>query len=201
MAAVLLAQAAFADATPVELVLLYMPNVSTTDTPKASGSAELVMEEAEIRISTADLPRLDAERRYVAWVVNTSTNEFDRLGAFNTSESTGSVHYENVLPDAIPNKHWNLLLVTVENSPTPDHPSNRHSIAGIFPSGEQALPEILPNTGGDPDAAPSAVSCQPSACFGSDRLGGAGLAALTAILGGGAGYVLGRRRPASARHH
>ena len=105
MAAVLLAQAAFADATPVELVLLYMPNVSTTDTPKASGSAELVMEEGEFRISTADLPRLDAERRYVAWVVNTSTNEFDRLGAFNTRESTGSVHYENVLPDAIPNKH------------------------------------------------------------------------------------------------
>src|SRR5947209_6097153 len=99
-----------ADATPVQLLLVYTPNVSNTNTPKASGIAELVMPEGEVRISATDLPRLDGSKQYVAWVVNSGTNEFRRLGAFNSAESNGSVHYENVLPDAIPNKHWDLLL-------------------------------------------------------------------------------------------
>jgi hypothetical protein len=192
-----LATVALADATPIQLILLYMPNVSNTDTTAASGIAELVMPEGEVRISTADLPRLDDDEQYVAWVVNTSTNEFKRLGAFNTAESTGAVHYENVLPDAIPNKHWNLLLVTVESSATPDHPSTDHSIAGVFPSPDnQPLPGILPNTGGDE---PSAVSCQLSACFGSDWVRSPVLAALTAPVVFGAGYVVGRRRTARVR--
>jgi len=201
----LLANVALADATPIQLILLYMPNVSNTGTSAASGIAELVMPEGEVRINTADLPRLDDDEQYVAWVVNTSSNDFKRLGAFNTAESSGAVHYENVLPDAIPNKHWNLLLVTVEGSATPDHPSTRHSIAGVFPSADnQPLPGILPNTGGDPDGEPSVVSressvgvgCQLAGCFGADWLRTPGLAALTAMLGCGAGYVLGRRRQA-----
>ncbi len=201
----LVAHVALADATPIQLILLYMPNVSNTGTTAASGIAELVMPEGEVRISTADLPRLDDDEQYVGWVVNTSSNEFKRLGAFNTAESSGAVHYENVLPDAIPNKHWNLLLVTVESSATPDQPSARHSIAGVFPSADnQPLPGILPNTGGDPDGEWPVVSresslvvgCQLPRCFGADWLRTPGLAALTATLGSGAGYVLGRRRQA-----
>ena len=192
---------ALADATPVQLVLLYMPNVSTTGTTSASGIAELVMPEGEVRISTADLPRLDGDQQYVAWVVNSCTNEFQRLGAFNTAQSTGAVHYENVLPDAIPNKHWNLFLVTVENSGTPDRPSARHSIAGVFPSGDnETLPGALPNTGGDPDQ-PSAVSRQPSAGSRADWPSSPGLATLALPIVFGAGYVVGRRRPARLRHH
>jgi len=38
-----LANIAFADATPVQLVLVYMPNVSNTGTQSASGIAEVVM--------------------------------------------------------------------------------------------------------------------------------------------------------------
>src|SRR2546429_235556 len=45
VAAGMLAHIALADATPVQLVLLYMPNVSNTGTPAASGIAELVMPE------------------------------------------------------------------------------------------------------------------------------------------------------------
>ena len=144
---------ALADAMPVQLVLLYMPNVSNTDTPGASGIAELVMPEGEVRIKTADLPRLDAGQRYVAWVVNTQRNVFDRLGSFNTAESTGAVAYETVLPDAIPDEQWNLLLITVEDSASPDQPSSQHSIAGVFPSPDNAaLPVVLPNTGGGDDS-------------------------------------------------
>jgi len=180
--------AALADATPVQLVLLYMPNVSNTGTTSASGIVELVMPEGEVRINTADLPRLDNDKQYVAWVVNSGTNEFQRLGAFNTAESTGAVHYENVLPDAIPNKHWDLFMVTVENSATPDRPSARHSIAGVFPIADhQTLPGALPNTGGDPDAYVLPAATRP------DWTSMPGLAALTLVLGAGAGYVFGTR--------
>jgi hypothetical protein len=194
------AASARADATPVQLVLLYMPNVSTTGTTSASGIAELVMPEGEVRISTADLPRLDGDQQYVAWLVNTSTNEFQRLGAFNTAQSTGAARYETVLPDAIPNKHWNLFLVTVERSATPDRPSAKHSIAGVFPSADaRELPGALPNTGGDPDE-PSAVSVQLSAAERADWLHSSGLATLLLPITFGAGYVVGRRRPARLHH-
>ncbi len=146
-----------ADATPVQLVLLYMPNVSNTGTSTASGIAELVMPEGEVRISAADLPRLDGDKQYVAWVINTKTNDFQRLAAFNTAESTKAVHFESVLADAIPNHHWNLLLVTVEDNAQPNRPSSQHSIAGVFPSPDNSpLPIALPNTGGvDPYESPA----------------------------------------------
>ena len=178
-----------ADATPVQLVLLYMPSVSNTATQTATGIAELVMQEGEVRIKTADLPRLDGDKQYVAWVVNSQTNEFERLGAFNTAASTGAVDYETVLPDAIPNKSWNLLLITVEDDATATRPSNRHSIAGVFPSTEDApLPLALPNTGGAPDGYDLLAGSRPV------WLQSAGLAALTLGITFGAGYVLGQKR-------
>jgi hypothetical protein len=188
-ATLLFGRVALADATPVQLVLLYTPNVSNTGSDTASGVAELVMPEGEVRISAADLPRLDGDNHYVAWLINTKTDEFQRLGAFNSAQSTGAVSYENVLPDAIPNKQWNLLLITVENSAEPARPSDKHSIAGVFPSPDnQSLPIVLPNTGGDPDAVYVPVQHRP------DWLPGVGLAALVASVTFAAGYLLGLKR-------
>ena len=95
------------------------------------------MPEGEVRVTAADLPRLDGDGQYVAWVVNSETNQFQRVGAFNSAQSDGAVHYENVLPDAIPNNNWNLLLLTVEDDANADHPSADHSIAGVFPERRQ----------------------------------------------------------------
>jgi hypothetical protein len=188
-ATLMLGRVAFADAAPVQLILLYMPNVSNTGTSSASGIAELVMSEGEVRIKTADLPRLDGGKSYVAWVVNGQSNEFARLGAFNTGESNGAVDYENVLPDAIPNKHWNLLLVTVEDGADAAKPSSHHSIAGVFPSPDNApLPVALPNTGGDPDADYPPAPIRPDWRLAS-VLGALGLAVTF-----GAGYALGLKR-------
>jgi hypothetical protein len=179
---------AHADATPTEVVLVYMLNVSTTNTPAASGIAELVLQEGEVRISVTDLPRLDGDGSYVAWVVDTDANTFLRLGAFNTAQSTRAAHFETVLPESTPvDQHWNLVLLTIENTPTPDHPGPAHSIAGTFPAaGSDIAPAMLPNTGGADDELP-VVSRRP------DWLPIAGLAALTLCVGFGAGYVLGRR--------
>jgi hypothetical protein len=195
---------AHADAAPVQLVLLYMPNVSTTGTTSASGVAELVMSEGEVRIKTAGLPRLDGDNQYVAWLVNSTTNDFQRLGAFNTAGSTGAVDYETVENDAIADKQWNLLLVTVEDSATPESPGKRHSIAGVFPSADNApLPIVLPNTGGAPNAScqPSAMSCQLDSLGTllsfvprAEWLAAAVLGALLLGITFGAGYVAGKRR-------
>jgi hypothetical protein len=171
-----------ADATPVQLVLVYMPNISNTGTSKASGIAELVMPEGEVRVSATDLPRLEGESLYAVWAVNSSTNEFEKVGSFNSAQGTGAVHYENVLPDAIPNNDWNLLLITVEDDASSDHPGSRHSIAGIFPSADnQPLPGLLPNTGGLPDVANIQSGW-------ADRLPVSGLMALMLAVGIVAGY-------------
>jgi hypothetical protein len=187
---------AFADATPVQLVLVYMPNVSNTGTQSASGIAELVMPEGEVRITAADLPTLDGNKYYVAWVINTETNQFQRLGAFNSGQSTSAVHYENVLSNAIPDKKWNLLLVTVEDVADPAKPSNNHSIAGTFPRADnEPLPGVLPNTGGLVDGR-SGVGGRGSV-FWADWLANPGLTTLTLSLGLAAGYVVGKRRSRS----
>lgn len=197
----ILAHSALADATPVQLTLVYVPNVSNTGTTAASGIAELVMPEGEVRVSAADLPHLDGDKVYTAWVVNSESNAFQRLGSFNAAPGSGAVHYENVLPDAIPDHMWNLLLLTVEDNAHATQPSQRHSIAAMFPrADDDPLPGVLPNTGGD---VPLAASCQMalsdlsyqlSACGGSDWLAKVGLAALTLTMGFAAGYGLCKRR-------
>jgi hypothetical protein len=184
----LLPRVAHADATPTQVVLVYTPNVSTTNTPAASGIAELVLQEGEVRISVTDLPRLDGDGQYVAWVVDTDSNAFLRLGAFNTARSSGAAHFETVLPETAPtDQRWNLVLLTIENTSTPDHPGPAHSIAGMFPAaGSDIAPALLPNTGGaDDDELPPSHR--------ADWLPVAGLASLTLLAGFGAGYALGRR--------
>jgi hypothetical protein len=176
-----------ADATPIQLMLLYLADVSNTGTPAASGVAELVLPEGEVRVSATGLPSLEGTTRYVAWLVNSETNQYLRLGDFNANDNN-AVHYEDVLPDAIPNKNWNLLLVTVESDADPSRPSNKHSIAGVFPrSDRDAPPQLLPNTGGADDADILPASNRP------DWLPIAGLAALTLSVGLAAGYGLGKR--------
>jgi hypothetical protein len=183
----LLPRVAFADATPVQLILTYLPNVSNTDTPEASGIAELVLLEGEVRVSATGLPHLDQER-YVAWLVNSQSNATFRLGDFNAN-GEDLVRFEKVLPDAIPERQWNLLLITVEQNADAARPSNTHSIAGTFPrSQSDPPPAMLPNTGGLPDDDLPLV--QPDR---SNWLPFAGLAALVAAATGSAGYALGKR--------
>ena len=60
-------------------------------------------------------------------------------------------------------------------------------IAAEQPSALGSFPGALPNTGGDPDAYVPPAATRP------DWTSMAALAALTLVLGAGAGYVLGKR--------
>jgi hypothetical protein len=83
LAALALPGIALADATPVQMILIYMPNVSNTGTTAASGIAELVMPEGEVRVTAAELPRLEGTDQYAIWLINSETNQFQRIGSFN----------------------------------------------------------------------------------------------------------------------
>ncbi len=188
---------ALANGKPIQIVLSYLPNISNTGSQDATGIAELVMSEGEARARATGLTRLDPPQRYEAWLVNSSTNAFFALGQFNTAYTTGVASLDRVLPDAIPDRGWNLFLITIEDGPNPTQPSTRHSIAGFFPApGTEVQPSVLPNTGGPVASQPAAAPNRP------DWPTIAGLAALTLIVGAAAGYALGqrgRRRPSAAR--
>ena len=198
-ALVLVSQTAFADAAPVELVLTYLPHISTDGSHSASGIAELVLSEGEVRIQAADLDRLDGGQQYVAWLVNSHTNEFQKLGAFNTAASNGAVDYETVLNDSIPDKSWNLLLITIEGNADADHPSDKHSIAGSFPNTDNPLPEKLPNTGGaentpQPNNPTAALQEHLDVLSQAEWIILSVLGALVLTVTFGAGYGLGRTK-------
>jgi hypothetical protein len=189
VASIVSSTTAFADATPVQLMLLYVADVSNSGTPAASGIAELVMPEGEVRLAATGLPKLEGSNTYVLWLVNSTTNQHLRLGSFNANDD-GAVRFEDVLPDAIPNKQWNLLLVTVESGADVPRPGSKRSIAGMFPRSERdPAPALLPNTGGADDM--TFVAPRPQQ---AEWLPTPGLAALTLGAGLVAGYGLGLKR-------
>jgi hypothetical protein len=182
---------ALANGKPIQIVLSYVPDVSNTGPQNATGVAELVLAEGEVRVAATSLPRLDPPEHYEAWAMNTNTNEALALGSFNTAYTTGDARLDQVLPGAIPDKRWNLFLVTIEESPTPTIPGEKRAIAGYFPpEGTEPQPNLLPNTGGSQDS-------QASRADRPDWMLAAGLGALALGVGVAAGYGLGRRRPVS----
>ncbi len=108
---------------------------------------ELVRQEGEVRLTARGLPAPGA-MHYVLWIAREGTDDVYRLGE-PRPQPDGTTVLDLLLPSAVPNRGWNLALLTVEDSPTPDRPGPRHSLAGRFPqfSPEGPLPRSLPNTG------------------------------------------------------
>jgi hypothetical protein len=136
-----------ADATPVQVVLEYLNGVSSWGPKTASGVAEIVRAEGEVRLSARGLPDA-ANAHYVLWLVREGSDVFFRVGAVSR-QSDGTATVDLLLPDAIPNSGWNMALVTVEDNVNADHPGIRHALAGRYPRPlpQGTLPIGLPNTG------------------------------------------------------
>src|SRR5581483_11219720 len=71
-----------ANGTPIKVVLSYLQGVSNFGPTGATGVADLVTKEGEVRVTTTGLPRLQGEEYHV-WLVNNTTRERLSLGAFN----------------------------------------------------------------------------------------------------------------------
>ncbi|MGH7862807.1 MAG: hypothetical protein ACREOS_11295, partial [Candidatus Dormibacteraceae bacterium] len=115
----------------------------------ASGLLEVVRQEGEVRLSGRGLPGTPGQH-YVLWLAREGSSDAYRLGEPKVRPD-GTLVLDLVLPDDIPNRGWNLALLTVEDSATPSRPGPRHSMAGRFPqlpaNGAGTVPSNLPNTG------------------------------------------------------
>lgn len=177
-----------ANGSPRRVVLTYLPEVSSWGPQGATGIAEVVMAEGEVRLTAVGLPTLDGEV-YTAWLLNSKTNQALELGQFN-SDAQSEARLQAVLPEAIPDAGWDLLLVTVEKSGEKlAGPGPRRAIAGFLTEpGQAAAPQQLPRTGGEaeqsepPSQAPTDAS----------PLLIAGAAAVA--VGAGAWWAIARRR-------
>jgi len=179
-----------ANGTPVRIVLSYLNGVSNFGPQNATGVAELVMSEGEVRVTTAGLQRLPGEQYHV-WISDGADRRL-WLGAFDVSEQ-GVGRLDRVIREDIPERDWNLMALTVEQGGTqPGAPSNRRAIAGRFPTtpGAGARPGQLPNTGGTPTAGSTGNDVSSPALW--SGISREGLLLLGLLLVAGVGFGLGR---------
>lgn len=146
---------ASANGGPVRVVLTYLDGVSNWGSREASGVLEFVRSEGDVRLSASGLAPTPGQR-YILWIAREGTDEVFRLGEIQ-AQADGTATLDIVIPEPIPDSGWNLALVTVEDSATPDRPGQQRAIAGRFPQpdSQEMLPRGLPNTGlgGTPMAA------------------------------------------------
>ena len=146
-----------ANGSPHRIVLSYQPGVSNWGPNGATGVAELVPAEGEIRLTAIGLPQLSQEA-YAVWLVNSKTSQVLALGQFK-ADGKGEARLDRTLAQPFANLIWDLVLVTVEKEGAlPAAPGSRHSIAGFLVEHSQSggEPQQLPYTGGDSPAVGSA---------------------------------------------
>lgn len=186
------ASSALANGKPVKVVLTYLPELSNAGPQSATGVAEIVMAEGEARLSLAGLPPLESEV-YAAWLLNSQTRDALRVATFNT-DATRSARVANVLPTEIPDKAWNVVLLTIEPNGNASQPGPKRSIAGYFPEATpgSGTPQQLPRTGGEATAGAPATTT-PAASQWLTYLAAAIVGAVLLAVAYGLGLSQGRR--------
>lgn len=165
--------AALANGVPIQITLAYLSGISNYGPRNAVGIAEVVMAEGEVKLKVTGLPRLEADV-YGLWLLNTVSSDAFFIDSFN-ADAASSASRHTILPQEIPDRGYNLLLVTVEPKDKAGRvPDVRRSIAGYFPVfvPKGLSPAELPKTGGD-----GALAANKGAGF-------AGEAALVLLAGG-----------------
>jgi hypothetical protein len=179
-----------ANGTPIRIVLSYLNGVSNFGPQNATGVAELITSEGEVRLQAAGLQKLGDDEQYELWISSAAANERMALGVVNIGDG-GVARMDIVLKAPIPEKPWDLMVITVEKKGAdPNTPSERRAIAGRFSMtpGEGNRPRQLPNTGGDVPAS----ATNPTPGSGLVGLSTTGLILLLLLVVGGIGYALGR---------
>lgn len=185
------AELARANGTPIRIVLKYLNGVSNFGPQNATGVADLITSEGEVRLLTASLQKLADNEEYSVWISTAEPKDRMRLGAFQVNDA-GVGRLDIVVQTGIPEKEWDQMMLTVEaKGSRPDQPSEKRAIAGTFsmrPSDPANAPRVLPNTGGDTPISPSAGT-PPEGLIG--LRGGAGVL-LGLLVVGGIGFAMGR---------
>ncbi len=139
-----------AEAFPVRVILSHVPTVSTFGPPQATGVVLITFSEGDVRADFVDLPVLDRTDRYALWLRNSTTGELLLLGTFDATPLPVT-HVDLLLPEPIPERGWDTVLVTVEPEPDSDPaPDARIVLVGALPGTPVELdlmPPTLPETG------------------------------------------------------
>ena len=107
---------AAANGNPVSIVLSYLTGISTWGPTNATAVAEFIAKEGEVHLAATGLPQLRGEH-YQVWVANDATGEYMALGTFNAADDDVA-KVDLYLDDAVPDRGWNLLLISVETEPS-----------------------------------------------------------------------------------
>jgi hypothetical protein len=186
LAVVTSATPARANGTPIKIVLSHLNGVSNWGPRNATGVAELITSEGEVRLTAAGMEKLPDNVEYQLWIT-AGTSDRMRLGVVEVN-SAGVGRMDTVIPGGIPEKQWDLMVTTVEaKGSQPAAPGENRSIAGRFSmtQGGGAPPRVLPNTGGDQPTA----SSPPPGLLG---LSNGGTVLLVLLVVGAIGFALGR---------
>lgn len=136
-----------ANGVPVRVLLSYVRGVSTWGPADATGVAEVAKSEGEVSGSVIGLPPLQGEVYHI-WLMNTGTGETFPAGSFTIGAGQHTASFRHRLLTEIPDRNWNLLLLTVEREGgVPQAPGDQKSLAGYFPSQTSGMPQQLPRTG------------------------------------------------------
>jgi len=124
--------AARAEEQGISVKLAYIDGYSNAGPTNVYGSARLWPSEGVAVLAAHNMPRQENGDTYVSWVVNTTTGDALRLGAFNADDA-GDVSQDITFDSALP-RGANALLVTVQHQGDPlIAPAAKRSLAGYFP--------------------------------------------------------------------
>ncbi|MGE3272338.1 MAG: hypothetical protein AB7P40_26555 [Chloroflexota bacterium] len=173
-----------ANGTPIRIVLSYLSGVSNFGPQNATGVAEMITSEGEVRLTATGLQKLADNEEYHVWI--SAGSERMDLVAFQVNDA-GIGRVDTVVKSGIPEKAWDLMVITAEEKGTPAAPSERRAIAGRFSMTGNAVPvpKVLPNTGGDLPGGATA----PTGLLGMSN---GGLVLLGLLVVGVIGFALGR---------
>ncbi len=190
LAVVTPATPARANGTPIKIVLQHLNGVSNWGPRNATGVAELITSEGEVRLTAAGMEKLPDNVEYQLWITAGTTDRM-RLGVVEVN-SAGVGRLDTVVAGGIPEKAWDLMVVTVEaKGSQPTTPGENRTIAGRFSmtQGKGPGPQVLPNTGGASAAASAPATATATGQFGLNT----GVTVLLLLLTVGAiGFALGR---------
>lgn len=141
---------AAAESFPTRVIVSHVPTMATWGPADANGVVLVNLEEADIRADLVGLPALPSGERYQLWLMNSATGETYPLARFTAVEGS-TTYVDQLLPEPIPDRGWDFVMVTVEPEPDPDPgPDARRVLVGSFPGTPaeiQQFPPTLPQTG------------------------------------------------------
>ena len=135
-----------ANGTPIRIVLSHLNGVSNFGPQNATGVAELITSEGEVRLTAAGLQKLPDNEQYTLWISSDATKENLLLAPVTVGDG-GVARVDVVLRSPIPEKPWDLMVA--ERRGEGRRPPRRRATATRSPGasrrpGEGGAPRVLP---------------------------------------------------------